>query len=295
VYQLTDELALVQTVDFFSPIVDDPFLFGQVAAVNALSDVYAMGGRPLCAMNIVCFPRGKLGIEVLREVLRGGLSKLHEAEVALAGGHSVDDPELKFGLSVTGVVHPRRIWTKGGARPGDRLLLSKPLGTGVVASAIKRGQASAEAVQAIERSMTTLNRRAMELLLEGEVHACTDVTGFGLLGHACEMIDGAAVGYRLEAAAVPLFPEALDYVARGLKPGGLRRNREFRAAQVQLAPSVPEPLGELLFDPQTSGGLLAAVPAERAEVLLQRCREEGLDAALVGEVVAEPAGQVVVN
>ena len=293
-YQLTDELALVQTVDFFTPIVDDPFVFGQVAAVNALSDVYAMGGRPLCALNIVCFPSKTMSIKVLHEVLRGGLSKLHEAGVALAGGHSVDDPELKYGLAVSGVVHPKRIWSKGGARPGDRLLLSKPLGTGVVASALKRGQASAEAVQAMEHSMTALNSRAMELLAEGEVHACTDITGFGLLGHACEMLDGAPVGYRLEASAVPLLPGALEYAARDLKPGGLRRNRDYRAAQVELRPSVPLPLAELLFDPQTSGGLLAVIPGERAEPLLQRFRSEGLEAALIGEVILEPRGRIVV-
>lgn len=295
VYQLGADLALVQTVDFFSPVVDDPYLFGQVAAANALSDVYAMGGQPLCAMNIVCFPSKTMDIGVLREVLRGGLDKLHEAGAALAGGHSVDDAELKYGLSVTGVVHPARIWRKGGAQAGDRLLLTKALGTGVIASAIKRGQASPEAVEAAARSMTTLNRRAMELLLEGEVHACTDVTGFGLLGHACEMLEGSSVGFVVASGAVPVLPGALEYVTRGLKPGGLRRNREYRAAQVLFQPSVSEAVAELLFDPQTSGGLLAAVPEQRAGQLLERCRREGMEAALIGEVVAAPPGQIVVR
>jgi selenide,water dikinase len=297
VYQLSDELALVQTVDFFSPIVDDPYLFGQVAAANALSDVYAMGGQPLCAMNIVCFPSKTMDIGVLREVLRGGLDKLHEAGAALAGGHSVDDAELKYGLSVTGTVHPRRFWQKRGARAGDRLLLTKALGTGVIASAIKRGQASLESVEAAARSMTALNRRAMELLLEGEVHACTDVTGFGLLGHACEMLEpsSSSVGFRIASGAVPVLPGALEYLARGLKPGGLRRNREYRAAQVRFEPSVSEEVAELLFDPQTSGGLLAAVPEQRAQELLERCRSEGMAAALIGEVVAVPAGLIVVG
>ncbi len=284
----------MQTVDFFTPIVDDPYAFGQVAAANALSDVYAMGGRPLCALNIVCFPSRTMPIEVLREILRGGLDKLREAETVLAGGHSIDDAELKFGLAVTGTIHPDRIWTKAGARVGDQLILTKPLGTGVVNTAVKRERASAEASSAALASMSALNRRAMERLLEGEVHACTDVTGFGLLGHACEMIEGSAVGYRLEAARIPLLPEALAYAEAGLKPGGLARNREFRAPLVELAPSLPAPLAELLYDPQTSGGLLAAVPATRAPALVEALRGDGLEAAAIGEVVAAPAGRIVV-
>jgi selenide,water dikinase len=282
-------------VDFFTPIVDDPYTFGQVAVANALSDVYAMGGTPLCAMNIVCFPAKAMPIEVLREILRGGLEALREAETVLAGGHSIDDPELKFGLAVTGTIHPARIWTKGGARAGDRLVLTKPLGTGVVNTAVKREQASAAAVAAAVASMRMLNRRAMELLREGEVHACTDVTGFGLLGHACEMIEGAAVGFRLEAASVPLLPEALACAEAGLKPGGLARNREFRAPLVDVDPAVPAPLVDLLYDPQTSGGLLAAVPPSRATALVAALRAAGLDAAAIGEVVSEPAGRIVVT
>jgi selenide, water dikinase len=295
VYQLTEELALVQTVDFFTPIVDDPYLFGQVAVANALSDVYAMGGTPLCAMNIVCFPARTMDIAVLHEVLRGGLEKLREADVTLVGGHSVDDAEIKYGLSVTGTIHPRRVLTKGGGRPGDRLLLTKPLGTGIINTALKRGQASAEAVQRVTASMIALNRVAAELIRGTDVHACTDVTGFGLLGHAAEMIDGGEVGLACDAAAVPLFPEALPYAEAGLKPGGLQRNRDYRASMIDVAPSVPGPLLDVLYDPQTSGGLLAAVPAEQADDLLRRLRAAGATAAIVGEVVAAPAGRIAVR
>ncbi len=295
-YQLTDELALVQTVDFFTPIVDDPYTFGQVATANALSDVYAMGGKPICAMNLVCFPVKTLPIEVLREILRGALDKLREAEVVLAGGHSVDDPELKFGLSVTGTIHPAQIWKKGGARPGDRLLLTKPLGTGVLSTALKREAASPAAVEAMVASMATLNRRAMEVLLEAEVHACTDVTGFGLLGHACEMLEGAAVGYVLDAGSVPLLEGALACAERGLTPGGLKRNRAYREPQVDAAEGLAPALLALLYDPQTSGGLLAAVPGAEADAVVARLRAAGVAAAsVIGEVVAAPPGRIAVR
>jgi selenide,water dikinase len=296
VYQLTAEIALVQTVDFFTPIVDDPFVFGQVAAANALSDVYAMGGRPLCAMNIVCFPTKTLDLRVLQEILRGGLTVLREADVALAGGHSIDDPELKYGLSVTGTVHPARILTKRGARPGDALVLTKPLGTGIVNTALKREHASAEAVAGVTASMTTLNRRAMELLLETEVHACTDITGFGLLGHACEMIEASAIGYVIDAGKVPLFPEARPYAALGFKPGGLKRNREYRSPMIDLDPGLPADLVDVLYDPQTSGGLFAALPAGQAPELVRRLLDAGMvDAAVVGEVVSQPRRRIVVR
>jgi selenide,water dikinase len=254
-----------------------------------------MGGRPLCAMNIVCFPIKTMAIEVLREILRGGLEALREAETALAGGHSIDDPELKFGLAVTGSIHPARIWTKGGARPGDRLILTKPLGTGVVNTAVKRERAGGAAIEAAIASMTRLNRRAMELLAEGEVHACTDITGFGLLGHACEMIEGGEVGFRIDAGRVPLLPEALLHAEAGLKPGGLARNREFRAPLVDLDPALPAPLVDLLYDPQTSGGLFAAVPASRAHSLVEAMRAAGIEAAEIGEAVAAPAGRIQVR
>ncbi len=295
-YKVRDDLALIQTVDFFTPIVDDPFLFGQIAAANALSDVYAMGGNPICAMNIACFPVKDMDILVLREIFRGGLEKLREAEVVLAGGHTVEDPELKYGLSVTGTVHPDRVLTNRGARPGDRLVLTKPLGTGIINTAIKGEAASPEAVEKIVAAMVTLNRQAAELIQAFEVHACTDVTGFGLLGHACEMIEDDPIGMVFDARAVPVFAEAVEYCGMGFLPGGLYRNRDFRAAMVEIDPSVPEFFSDLLFDPQTSGGLLIAVQDSAAAALVERMRAEGVrDAAVVGEVVASPAGRIVVR
>jgi selenide,water dikinase len=282
-------------VDFFTPVVDDPFVFGQIAAANALSDVYAMGGRPICAMNLVGFPVQKLDIAVLREILRGGSTILRDAGVALVGGHSIDDPELKFGLSVTGLVHPKRVVTKGGARVGDALVLTKPLGTGIITSAHKRGQASAEALQAASDSMRALNRTAAALLLEGEIHACTDITGYGLIGHVCEMLEDSGVGLAIDSAAVPLLPEALRYAQLGLKPGGLGRNRAYRAPLVDVGPAVSAELLDVLYDPQTSGGLFAALPAARAADVTARLRAAGVDAAVVGEAVAEPVGRLVVR
>jgi selenide,water dikinase len=297
VYRLSDEVALIQTVDFFTPIVDDPHLFGQVAAANALSDVYAMGGRPLTALNIVCFPSKTLEIGVLREVLRGGVDKIKEAGALLVGGHSIDDTELKYGLSVTGSVHPERLWTNQGAKVGDRLILTKPLGTGIVSSAHKRGRAEAAYVERMIAKMVALNQRACEVLQEhGRVHACTDITGFGLIGHLCEMVEGASVGIAIESSQVPLLPGALQYSQLGLLPGGLKRNKSFRAPLVQPDPAVAGAMLDLLYDPQTSGGLLAAVPSSEAPGLVRRMRGAGLeDAAIVGEVVEQPASQIVVR
>ena len=293
VIKLSDDLALVQTVDFFTPIVDDPYLFGQIAAANALSDVYAMGGKPLCAMNLVAFPAGKMDMEVLRQVLRGGLDKLNEAGAVLVGGHSISDPEMKYGLSVTGTVHPLRVMTNRGARVGDRLILTKPLGTGVINTALKRGKAGAEAVAEVAAAMAALNRRAAEILLPASPSACTDVTGFGLAGHAAEMIEGSGVGLELLAHELPLFSEALDLAAAGCKPGGLERNRDSRQGMVDVDPGIPAPLVDLLYDPQTSGGLLAAVPAARAEELVNALREGGVErAAIIGQVTAQPVGRI---
>jgi selenide,water dikinase len=296
VYKLTDDLAVIQTLDFFTPIVDDPYSFGQVAAANALSDVYAMGGRPLTAMNIVCFPIKTMDISVLKEILAGGLEKVHEAGAILVGGHTVEDAELKYGLSVTGVIHPEKVVLNTGARAGDKLILTKPLGTGIISTAIKSGVASASAEARIVKSMATLNRKAAELMQEAGVSACTDITGFGLLGHASEMIDGSDVGMVIHSAAVPLFPEAREYAERGMTPGGLQRNRDFRANMVTIAKTTPDYLADILFDPQTSGGLFISVAPEKARKLLERMRQEGIEeAALVGEVVAEPKGKIVVD
>jgi len=296
VYKLNDELAIVQTVDFFTPIVDDPYTFGQVAAANALSDVYAMGGRPLTAMNIVCFPIKTMDMSVLKEILAGGLDKMREAGVILVGGHSVEDHELKYGLSVTGIIHPARVVLNAGARVGDKLLLTKPLGTGIINTAVKAEMADQKAVARSISCMTSLNRKASEVMMEAHVHACTDVTGFGLLGHACEMIEGADVGMVIHSAAVPFFPEAKELAEMGLVPGGLHRNREFRVNMVEIDPQVPTYLVDILFDPQTSGGLLISVPGSEARPLLQMMHEHGIpEAAIIGEIVAEPKGKIVVK
>ena len=290
---MTEDLAVVQTLDFFTPIVDDPYVFGQVAAANALSDVYAMGGRPMTAMNIVCFPVRTMQMSVLHEILSGGLDKLHEAGVTLVGGHSVEDQELKYGLSITGVVHLDRVVLNRGAKAGDALILTKRLGTGIVNTALKGEMASDEAVAESVRCMTILNSRAAELMLTADVHACTDVTGFGCLGHACEMIEGADVGVHIDASVVPYIPEAREYAEMGLVPGGMHRNRDFRRHMVEFGPEVPRYMSDILFDPQTSGGLLIAVPKAQAGALAAKMREEGVeDATVIGEVVAEPKGRV---
>ena len=296
VYKLTDDLAIVQTVDFFTPIVDDPYDFGRIAVANALSDVYAMGGKPLTALNVVCFPKDAMDISILRDILKGGLDEMHEAGVILLGGHTVDDPELKYGLSVTGTIHPDKVVHNNGVKPGDSLILTKPLGTGIISTAIKRNKASRAAVNRIVKSMTTLNRTASELMLQVGVNACKDITGFGLLGHACEMIEGLSAGMEIDSAAVLVFPEAKEYAEAGMIAGGLGRNRDFRQHMVDINPSVPQYLQDILYDPQTSGGLLIAVPKVRAARLLKKLHEQGVaEAAIIGKVVAETRGRIKVN
>jgi selenide,water dikinase len=266
--------ALVQTVDFFTPVVDDPYDFGQIAAANALSDVYAMGGTPLTALAVLCFPDDRLGPDVLREILRGGQDKMREAGVSILGGHTVRDPELKFGYSVTGVVKRRRLLTNAGARPGDRLLLTKPLGTGILATALKQQKLEPALRLKLTRSMTQLNRAASERAVEFGARAATDVTGFGLLGHASQLADASGVTLRLQPTPDWLLPKTLEFARAGVVPGGLARNREFYAPMVRGA-GVEPALLDTLFDPQTSGGLLIAVPARRAfglEAALRRSR-----------------------
>jgi len=293
VYKLTDDLAIIQTVDYFTPIADDPYAFGQIAAANALSDVYAMGGRPITAMNIVCFPSKTMDISVLREILRGGMDKLREAEVTLVGGHSLDDPELKYGLSVTGVIHPQKVVSKAGARPGDSLILTKPLGTGIINTAAKASMADEQIVATVIEQMVTLNREASELMQGIGVHACTDVTGFGLLGHACEMIQNSNVGMEIHHSSVPVFDRAIDFARKGLVPGGTFRNRDFRASMVEFASGVPDWVPDILFDPQTSGGLLISLPPEKAEVLLAKLHDAGhKDATVIGKVIEHPQGNI---
>ena len=296
VYKLRDDLAIIQTVDFFTPIVDDPFTFGQIAVTNALSDVYAMGGQPLTAMNIVCFPITKMDISILQRILQGGLEKMREAGVLLVGGHSVEDDELKYGLSVAGVIHPDKVLFNRGGRVGDRLLLTKPLGTGIVSTALKGGLANEELVAKSTRCMTTLNKEAAELLrFFPDIHACTDVTGFGLLGHLCEMIEGSDVGMVIRASSVPFFPEIREFVEMGIVPAGLHRNRQFRTKMIEVDPACPDWLADILFDPQTSGGLLISLPESQAETLMKKMHSRGIiDAAIVGEVISEPKGKILV-
>jgi len=294
VYKLSADLALVQTVDFFTPTVDDPFTFGQIAATNALNDIYAMGGKPLTAMNIVCFPIKTMNKSVLREVLRGGLDKMREASVFLIGGHSVEDNEIKYGLSVTGVVHPDKVLFNRGAKAGDSLILTKPLGTGIISTAIKAEEASSEMVTRAISCMTQLNKKTSEMMIAaGDIHACTDITGFGFLGHACEMIEGSDVGMNIHSAAVPIFTGLQELVETGFVPGGLYRNKNFRISQIETADTCPAWLLDVFFDPQTAGGLFFSLPQMQVQNLVEKMRRSGIgDAAVVGEVVADHPGKI---
>jgi selenide,water dikinase len=294
IYRLQDDLALVQTVDFFTPIVDDPYLFGQIAAANSLSDIYAMGGRPVTALNIVGFPVQTLGAEVLGEILRGGADKALAAGVPIVGGHTVDDPEPKYGLAVTGTVHPDRYMTARGARPGDVLLLTKPIGTGVIATALKGGAGIESHEQQAVRWMTTLNRVASECMMAVETHAATDITGFGLLGHLMEMCRASGVAATVRAGAVPLLPGALGYVRLGFVPGGSRTNLDYVAESVTFDEEVDEATRLLLADAQTSGGLLLSLPVPEADDLKQRARDEILT-AVIGEVIEGEPGSIFVR
>jgi selenide,water dikinase len=286
IWKIDDETALVQTVDFFPPIADDPFTFGRIAAANALSDVYAMGGRPITAMSIVAFPADRMDISVLRDIMAGALDALDEAGTALVGGHSIRDEELKFGLSVTGLVHPRRTLRNNSPRPGDALILTKKLGTGCISRALKAGKASSEAVEAANRSMSALNRRAAEILSRYPVSACTDVTGFGLAGHGCEMISGSGCGMRIFSSRLETLPGALEYIRDGLVPGGTVSNREFREGWIAGSPG--EDLLNLVFDPQTSGGLMAALPEIHAEKAVEELKMAGIQAFRFGEISGGP-------
>ena len=287
VYKISGEIALVQTVDFFTPVVDDPYTFGQIAAVNSLSDVYAMGGKPLSALAMVCFPE-KEDPEILERILAGGLSKMVEAGCTVIGGHSVRDEEIKFGYAVTGTVHPERVLANAGAQPGDALIFTKALGTGVISTAIKKGQAKQEWIDAATLSMTTLNKTAAEVITQekfrGAVHAATDVTGFGLIGHAREMALASGVSLRIEAAKVELLPGAVECARAGFIPGGGKANEEFAAGCVEFATSVPSEVRKLLFDPQTAGGLLLSVSGERADEIVSALRERDVAAVRIGEV-----------
>ncbi len=285
VYQLTPELALVQTVDFFTPIVDDPYTFGQVAAANSLSDIYAMGGRPISALSIVGFPNTGQNLDVLEKILQGGMAKMQEAGCAVIGGHSIGDDEIKFGYAVTGVINPKRILANAGARPGNRLILTKRLGTGIVSTALKRGRASEAALKAATESMCALNSTASELALHFRVSAATDITGFGLLGHAREMAVAGHVSLIIDSTRIEFLAEAVEYSRGGFLPGGLKNNRNFIGDCVSFADGVAEEVRSLLYDPQTSGGLLLAVEADDSTPLLRALRDHHIPAQEIGEVV----------
>ena len=304
VYQLTPGQALVQTVDFFTPIVDDPYTFGQIAATNSLSDVYAMGGKPLTALALVCFP-DKTDLEILERILAGGLSKMIEANCTVIGGHSIRDEETKFGYSVTGLIHPKKIYANQGAKPGDSLILTKALGTGVISTAIKKGKARQEWIDAAVQSMTTLNKAAAEVITAHvgtdafvrpversetppapaqTVNSMTDITGFGLIGHLREMLLASDVSAQIFAGKVPVLPGALDCIRAGHIPGGLNNNRDFAECIVAYDDPIPEDMKSLLYDPQTAGGLLISTPAGAA--LMQALNSAGIPAAHIGEVLA---------
>jgi selenide, water dikinase len=285
VWRISDELAVVQTIDFFTPLVDDPYTFGRIAATNAFSDIYAMGGRPAFALNVVAFPKA-LPMALLGEILRGGADVARAAGAVVAGGHSIDDPEPKYGMAVTGFVHPAEVWTNGGGREGDVLVLTKPIGTGIVTTAVKRGAPDPEVVDAAVASMTTLNAEAAEIVRSARPHAVTDVTGFGLVGHAREVAEGAGLRAEIDFAAVELLPGVRELIAEGQVPGGTRTNLELAGAYAEFGAGLGEAGRLLACDAQTSGGLLVALPPERAAALPWPA---------IGRLAAGPAGTVLVD
>jgi selenide,water dikinase len=279
VFRLRPDLAIVNTVDFFTPIVDDPYTFGQISATNSLSDVYAMGGEPKTCLNLVCFPKGKMDIEILGEILKGGADKVKESGAVIIGGHSIIDEEIKYGLAVTGTIHPDKIYRNVGVQEGDALILTKPLGTGIITTALKKGKAAEQSVDQAVRSMTTLNATASNLMRKFAVHACSDVTGFGILGHGLGMASGSGVTLVIESAKLPLLQDATHLAEKGYITGGCKRNREFLQDKIFIENSIREGLIEVALDPQTSGGLLIAVASRHASQLLEELKSAGIDAA----------------
>ena len=279
VFRLRPDLAIVNTVDFFTPIVDDPYTFGQISATNSLSDVYAMGGEPKTCLNLVCFPKGKMDIEILGEILKGGADKVKESGAVIIGGHSIIDEEIKYGLAVTGTIHPDKIYRNVGVQEGDALILTKPLGTGIITTALKKGKAAEESVDQAVRSMTTLNATASDIMRKFAVHACSDITGFGILGHGLGMACGSGVTLVIESAKLPLLLDATHLAEKGYITGGCKRNREFLQDKIFIEKSIREGLIEVALDPQTSGGLLIAVANRHASQLLEELKGAGVDAA----------------
>jgi selenide,water dikinase len=295
VYRLDDHTALVQTVDFFPPIVDEPYAFGQIAAANALSDVFAMGGRPLTALNIVGFPASTMPGSILADILRGGSDKIEEAGAVVVGGHSIKDNELKYGVAVTGLVDPAKVVTNSGARPGDKLFLTKPLGTGIITTGIKQKIIDPDLARLVVDQMAALNKRAAELMLLHDVHAATDITGFAMLGHALEIAEASAVSLRLFADALPVLPEALRLAGEGVNPGGAGDNRSYIEGKVAFEAGIDPNLQQVLYDPQTSGGLFVAIPADRADEFSRSLEENSLPSAVVGEVLTSGEMPLIVN
>ncbi|MGD7008784.1 selenide, water dikinase SelD [Metabacillus sp. 84] len=295
VYRLTDELAIVQTLDFFTPIVDDPYSFGQVAAANAISDIYAMGGTPLTALNIVAFPIADLDKQILADILRGAGDKLKEAGATLVGGHSIEDKEPKFGLAVTGTVHPDKVRANAGAKPGDKLILTKPIGVGILTSSLKRDLLNEEEIARVTEVMATLNKTAAETMAQYDVHACTDVTGFGLLGHTSEMAKGSKAGIRIAKEAVPVLPRVRELAEQGVIPGGTKNNFAHLQGDVTFPESMDQIDQYILCDAVTSGGLLISVAGSEADALLKDLLDAGVEAAIVGDVTADHPGHITVS
>lgn len=294
-YKINEDTALVQTLDFFTPIVDDPYMFGQIAAANSLSDVYAMGGKPITVMNIVGFPISTLDKSILAQILVGAADKVRESGAALVGGHSIDDQEPKFGLSVTGIVHPDRIRSNAGAKPGDRLILTKPIGVGILTTAIKKDLLEKEDLDNVMTLMATLNKDAAEAMEDFNVNACTDVTGFGLLGHTIELAEGSKVGVTINSKDVPILPRTKELAEQNIIPGGTRKNHKWLSGRIEYDPSISEIDQLILCDAITSGGLLISVPEAEAEGLQRRLHEKNVPSSIIGEVTNEAPGCIRVN
>lgn len=295
VYRLTDDIALVQTIDFITPIVDDPFIYGQIAACNSLSDIYAMGGKPLTALNIVCFPTKKFSLDILAKIINGGHSILKRAGVAILGGHSVEDNEIKYGLSVTGIVHPEKVIQNNGLKRGDAIILTKPLGTGIIGTAVKGGIAEDEILSAYINSMTMLNNTASDIMKNYTIHACTDVTGFGLIGHLKEMLGNDNIEITVNSDKLPILPSAAGYASMGLIPGGMYRNRDYIGKLCSINRDVKSEIADIIFDPQTSGGLLLGLPEAEAPCLLKELHSGGIQKAeMIAKVKSDLQKKIIV-
>ena len=283
IYRINDDIALIQTLDFFPPIVNDPFTFGQITAANALSDIYAMGAKPITAMSIVAFPKDKLDMKYLQQTMEGGMDKLIEAETALVGGHSLEDDEMKFGFAITGLLHPDKVLRNNTLKPGETLILTKPLGTGAINTALRAEMVSDEAINTAIKSMITLNKRAAEIIKDYPVSACTDITGFGLIGHACEMMANTKTGIHFNLPSIKIFPDAMNYLSMGLIPAGTYRNKEYRIKFIRDADKLSTETLDIMFDPQTSGGLFFSVPHKFSAEIMDRLKDTGLEPSIAGE------------